>query len=67
MHVKRFTPTATMPVRGSPAAAGFDISAHDTESIPPQESRIIKTGFQIAIPWGTYARIAPRSGLAVKH
>merc|ERR1712151_1139683 len=27
---------------------------------------IVKTGLSIAIPWGTYARIAPRSGLAAK-
>lgn len=28
---------------------------------------MVKTGLQIAIPPGTYARVAPRSGLAVKH
>jgi dUTP pyrophosphatase len=27
----------------------------------------VKTGLSIAIPAGTYARVAPRSGLAVKH
>ena len=27
----------------------------------------MKTGLSIAIPAGTYARVAPRSGLAVKH
>lgn len=28
---------------------------------------MVKTGLSIAIPADTYARIAPRSGLAVKH
>ncbi len=28
---------------------------------------MVKTGLSIAIPAETYARIAPRSGLAVKH
>ncbi len=28
---------------------------------------MVKTGLSIAIPPGTYARVAPRSGLAVKH
>ena len=28
---------------------------------------MVKTDIAIAIPPGTYARIAPRSGLAVKH
>merc|ERR1712151_973250 len=28
---------------------------------------IVKTGLSVAIPWGTYARLAPRSGLAAKR
>lgn len=28
---------------------------------------VVKTDLSIAIPSGTYARVAPRSGLAVKH
>ncbi len=27
----------------------------------------MRTGLAVAIPPGTYARVAPRSGLAVKH
>jgi dUTP pyrophosphatase len=27
----------------------------------------VRTGLSLAIPAGTYARVAPRSGLAVKH
>lgn len=27
----------------------------------------MRTGLSLAIPAGTYARVAPRSGLAVKH
>jgi len=27
----------------------------------------VRTGLAVAIPPGTYARVAPRSGLAVKH
>jgi dUTP pyrophosphatase len=34
--------------------------------IPPQERAVVKTGLSVACPPGTYARIAPRSGLAVK-
>ena len=28
---------------------------------------MVKTDLAIAVPSGTYARVAPRSGLAVKH
>ena len=34
--------------------------------IPARGKGIVKTGLAIAIPENTYARIAPRSGLAVK-
>lgn len=34
--------------------------------IPARGKGIVKTDLSIAIPHGTYARIAPRSGLAVK-
>ena len=35
--------------------------------IPAKGKGIVKTDLAIAIPHGTYARVAPRSGLAVKH
>lgn len=57
---------AILPVRGSAFAAGYDLSACEGTSIPKGGRGIVKTGLTIAIPMGTYARIAPRSGLAVK-
>src|SRR5205085_9589489 len=41
--------------------------ANKRATIPPNERMAISTGIAIAIPPGTYARIAPRSGLAAKH
>lgn len=35
--------------------------------VPARGKAVIRTGLVIAIPTGTYARIAPRSGLAVKN
>ena len=35
--------------------------------MPAHGRAVVKTGLSIAIPAGTYARVAPRSGLAVKH
>jgi len=66
MLVKRLRPAAVLPVRGSSFAAGFDLSAADTVTVPSGGKAIVKTGLSIAIPRGTYARIAPRSGLAAK-
>ena len=41
-------------------------SAYD-HIIPARGRAVVKTDLAIAIPSGTYARVAPRSGLAVKH
>ena len=40
-------------------------SAYDV-IVPAHGRAVVKTGLAIAIPENTYARIAPRSGLAVK-
>ena len=34
---------------------------------PAQSHAIVKTGIAVAIPEGYYGRVAPRSGLSVKH
>ena len=65
--VKRLSEFATVPVRGSAQAAGYDLtSAHDV-TIPPRGKGLAKTDLSIALPEGCYGRIAPRSGLAWKH
>jgi len=67
MQVKRLRPSAVMPVRGSELAAGFDLAAAETAVVNAGDKAVIKTGLSIAIPAGTYARVAPRSGLAAKR
>jgi dUTP pyrophosphatase len=47
--------------------AGYDLIATQTIRIDPFERKIVPTQFSAAIPIGYYGRIAPRSGLAVKH
>ena len=58
---------ASMPVRGSALAAGYDISASHACTIPARGKNLVKTDLQMAIPEGCYGRIAPRSGLAWKN
>lgn len=72
VRVKKLNPHATIPTYGSNGAAGMDLYANFAEedgsafNIPPGARRLIKTGISIEIPRGTYARVAPRSGLAYK-
>ncbi|KAL2007934.1 hypothetical protein VTN00DRAFT_7916 [Thermoascus crustaceus] len=65
--VKKLTESGRAPTRGSAFAAGYDLySAKDTV-IPAKGKGLVDTGIAIAVPEGTYGRIAPRSGLAAKN
>ena len=64
--VKKMTEFATLPVRGSPQAAGFDLAAAYDLVVPAGGKAIAKTDLAMKIPSTCYGRIAPRSGLAWK-
>lgn len=63
----RINENACTPYIASEGAAGMDLCAVEAHSIPSMDARLIATGLQIALPDGHYGRIAPRSGLAIKH
>ena len=67
MYVKKLNEKGQIPFRGSDLAAGVDLHASEEVVIPPLTRKAVGTGIAIAIPENTYARIAPRSGLAAKH
>ena len=77
VEVKRLSDTASLPKRGSTLSAGFDLCASSDAIVPGSRTddqgrvaigrALIPTGLAIAIPAGLYGRVAPRSGLAVKH
>jgi deoxyuridine 5'-triphosphate nucleotidohydrolase len=66
MRVMKLTSEAIIPTRGSSLAAGYDLSSAYDYVIPAGGKGLVKTDLVIAIPHGTYARVAPRSGLALK-
>ena len=67
LRVKKLTLEARIPTKGSSQAAGHDLYAQETQKIPATGQGIIGTGIAIGLPSGTYGRIAPRSGLAIRH
>src|ERR1700761_6446826 len=67
VKVKKLFPTARVPTKGSDKAAGHDLYANEKTEIPAREQAVVGTGIAIGLPHDTYGRIAPRSGLAVKH
>ena len=67
VKVKKLSPDARMPNRGSKRAAGHDLYANEGTEIPAGGQVMIGTGIAIQLPHNTYGHIVPRSGLAVKH
>ncbi|MDT5296670.1 MAG: dUTP pyrophosphatase [Acidobacteriota bacterium] len=67
LRFKRLHPEARLPTRGSPLAAGLDLYAVERATIPAGGRVAVRTGLAAAIPAGFYGRVAPRSGLAVRH
>ena len=67
LRVKLLSPRATLPVKGTTLAAGYDLSSAQQLTIPVNGRALVQTDISLSVPKGTYGRIAPRSGLAVKH
>ncbi|MDT7807429.1 MAG: dUTP pyrophosphatase [Acidobacteriota bacterium] len=67
LRFKRLHPAARLPTRGSAQAAGLDLCAVEHVTIEVGGRAAVRTGLAVEIPAGFYGRIAPRSGLAVRH
>ena len=68
LKVKKLTYDATVPTRGSDGAVGYDLYSSEDAIVPNQAGRaLVGTGITVVLPPGVYGRVAPRSGLAVKH
>ena len=76
--VKKLYPDTIIPTYGSKGAAGLDLSAYGEHMVPARTRKLIQTG--LCVQWindtdieteekveDYYLRIAPRSGLSVKH
>lgn len=67
IKIKRLHEAARLPHRGSNLAAGADLCCVEAFTLAPGERKLVATGLAAEIPPGFYGRVAPRSGLAVKH
>lgn len=65
-RVSKLTSDAVIPQRANIGDAGYDLVASEDIVIGPNERSLVSTGISIEIPNDCYARVAPRSGLAVK-
>jgi len=66
LRIKRLSEKARLPKRGSALAAGYDLYSAEKKIVPAKSKALVDTQLSIAVPEGTYGRVAPRSGLASK-
>ncbi|KAF1951928.1 dUTP diphosphatase [Byssothecium circinans] len=67
LQVQLLSDKAKAPTKGSAFAAGHDLYSARDVVIPARGRARVDTDISIAVPAGTYGRVAPRSGLAAKH
>jgi dUTP pyrophosphatase len=68
LKVKKLCFDAIVPTRGSDRSVGYDLYSSEDAMVPCQAGRaLVGTGITVVLPEGVYGRVAPRSGLAVKH
>lgn len=67
IKIKKLHVAARLPHRSSNLAAGADLCCVEAVALESGERKLVPTGLAVEIPPGFYGRVAPRSGLAVKH
>jgi dUTP pyrophosphatase len=68
LGIKKLCFDAIIPTRGSDRSVGYDLYSVVDTVVPCQAGNaLVATGLAITLPPGCYGRVAPRSGLAVKH
>ena len=65
--VAKMNDNAVIPTRAKQGDAGMDLTSIDSVIVPARGRTLVDTGIAISLPIDSYARIAPRSGLAVKN
>ena len=66
LRVAKVNPSAVVPRRATAGSAGFDLTSVESAIVPPGARKLLSTGLVVSVPDGTYGRIAPRTGLALR-
>ena len=57
LFVKKLSPNAILPSRGSAAAAGYDLSAAKDVIVPARGKALVPTDLAIKVPADCYGRV----------
>ena len=58
---------AKPPARSTEGAIGYDLYTPFSFTLYPREIKLVYTDIAIKVPLGHYGRVAPKSGLTLKH
>nr|ANV20890.1 ORF3 protein [Dioscorea bacilliform RT virus] len=64
LKIRLLNADAVLPQRMSYGAVGYDIAITTSEDIPPYRQVKLSTGLAIEVPYGTYAQLYIKSGVA---
>ena len=67
LRICKLSSDATTPSRATAGSAGYDLYSPISTTIGAQDKQLIPLDIVVALPDGTYGRIAPRSGLAHRY
>ena len=75
VNIKKLSPTAKIPTKGTYASAGYDLYADivsenddvDQVTIMPHQTLMVSTGISVEIPEGYFGGIFARSGLSTRR
>ena len=59
--------TTKPPTRSTEGAIGYDLYTPFSFTLYPREIKLVYTDIAIKVPLGHYGRVAPKSGLTLKH
>ena len=65
--VKKIHKDAKIPTKGTKGAPGHGLYGIEDKTFQGKGQQVVQPGISLRLPNGTYGRIAPRRGLAVKH
>ncbi|KAG6500563.1 hypothetical protein ZIOFF_040411 [Zingiber officinale] len=66
LQVKIISSTTILPQRKTEGSAGYDLAINREQFVPKKDRSLLTTSICIQIPKGTYARVTPRSSVALR-
>lgn len=73
LQFQKLSDKAVLPKRAHHGDAGYDLFSAVTTTVPARGTKLVHTNICVRLPvpdqdgYGVYARVAERSGLAIKH